>query len=191
MQYTTTEVGSGTFGGVAYSNALVTITLFGDTDNVTTSSTYIVNAGGYDLEAYLLTTSAAVSVAGIGTGTFLNPLMLQRQTYTWVRLDISGAILINDVTTGQLFWGVKDSATIATYAFGPVQLGSLTPPYAETIDEPTTFGDFVAPWPGLITSGAGTFEAVAVPEPSSALLLCSSVMFAAHFRLRRLGRHRL
>jgi hypothetical protein len=185
MKYTTTEVGTGTFGGVAFNNSVITITLFGDTDNVTTSSVTYPGVGT-ETDAYLLTTSATVSVAGIGTGTFLNALLLQRQTYSWVPLDISGAILITDVSTDQIFWSVKDNALIATYSFGPALFGGLTPPYAAGIDEQTTFGEFVCPWPGPITPLAGTFEAVAVPEPSCALLLCSCVMLAAHFRHRRL-----
>ena len=185
MKYTTTEVGSGTFGGVAFNNAVITITLFGDTDNVTTSSVTYPGVGD-ETDAYLFTSSATVSVAGIGTGTFLQPQLLQRQTYSWVPLDLSGAILISHAPGAEIFWSVKDNAEIATYSFGPALFGGLTPPYAENINEPTTFGQFVSPWPGPITSGAGTFEAVAVPEPSCALLLCSSVMLAAHLRRRRL-----
>jgi hypothetical protein len=185
MKYTTTEVGSGTFGGVAFNNAVITLTLFGDTDSVTTSS--ITYPGvGTETDAYLFTSSATVSVAGIGTGTFLQPLLLQRQTYSWVPLDISGAILISHAPGAEIFWSVKDNPLIATYSFGPAQFAGLTPPYASDIHEPTTFGDFVCPWPGPITPGAGTFEAVAVPEPSCPLLLCSCVMLAAHFRHRRL-----
>ncbi len=113
MKYTTTEVGSGTFGGVAFNNAVITITLFGDPDNVTTSSATYPGIG-YETDAYLLTTSATVSVAGIGTGTFLNPLLLQRQTYSWVPLDISGAILISHAPGAEIFWSLKDNAELAT-----------------------------------------------------------------------------
>jgi hypothetical protein len=185
MKYTTTEVGSGTFGGVAFNNAVITLTLFGDTDNVTTSSVTYPGVGT-ETDAYLFTSSATVSVAGIGKGTFLQPLLLQRQTYSWVPLDISGAILISHAPGAEIFWSVKDNPLIATYSFGPAQFSGLTPPYASDINEPTTFGEFVCPWPGPITSGAGTFEAVVVPEPSCPLLLCSCVMLAALFRHRRL-----
>jgi hypothetical protein len=185
MKYTTTEVGSGTFGGVAFSNSVITLTLFGDTANVTTSSVTYPGVGT-ETDAYLFTSSATVSVPGIGTGTFLQPILLQRQTYSWVPLLISGAILIGHTPGAEIFWSVKDNAEIATYSFGPARYDGLTPPYAAGINEPTTFGQFVSPWPGPITPFAGTFEAVAVPEPSCALLLCSCVMFAANFRHRRL-----
>src|SRR5579862_1176439 len=63
ITYTETLTASGTLGGTTFTDALVTVTLTGDTSNVTAGpvphTDVLVNTG-----------SATVSVSGIGTGTF-------------------------------------------------------------------------------------------------------------------------
>ena len=61
ITYTDQVVGSGTLGGTAFTNALVIVTLVGETGNVVSSPPSVYNTG-----------TATVNVAGIGVATFLD-----------------------------------------------------------------------------------------------------------------------
>jgi hypothetical protein len=65
ITYTETVTGTGTFGTSTFANALVTLTLAGDTSLVVGSAPHFDQVG-----------SATVGVAGVGLATFINPVFV-------------------------------------------------------------------------------------------------------------------
>jgi hypothetical protein len=157
--YTETAVASGSLGGASFSDALVTITLLGDTS---TSTTGIFGA----LEVF---GPATVTVEAIGTASFTDSLaVFDNPTF--------GAAGILDSNLGLFGFDVLDTIDPAfgtydlTTNIGPITGSSLfSPPDPNNGFNgfATTDGNFV-----LTNSGTSTFSAsTAVPEPGSLFLL--------------------
>jgi len=154
VTYTETDVASGSLGGASFSDALVTITLLGDTF---TSTTGIFGA----LEVF---GPATVTVDGIGTASFTDSLAAFDS-------PIFGSAGILDSSLGLFGSDVLDTMdpTFGTYDLttdvGPITGFSL---FNADNGFATTDGSFVL----TSDSGTSTFSATtAVPEPSSLFLL--------------------
>lgn len=153
IMYTESAVGSGSLGGTAFTNALVTLTGTADTNNVTNPST--------DLFTNPLS-SATVTVAGVGTATFTDAFQITLRR----NAQVAG---FGDLTTNAFVLG-NTNAAFATYDLRS-PIGPLTGP---SVGLPgsvsgTTSGSLVI----NSAPGQATFTASpnAVPEPSS-LTLC-------------------
>ena len=157
--YTETTVASGSLGGASFSDALVTITLLGDTS---TSTTGIFGA----LEVF---GPATVTVDGIGTASFTDSLaVFDNQPYGVAGIFDSsvGAIGLDVLDTTDPAFGTYDLTT----NIGPITDSSLFNPDDGSCSAcfATTDGNFAL----TSTSGTSTFSAsTAVPEPSSLFLL--------------------
>jgi hypothetical protein len=154
--YTETVVASGSLGGASFSDALVTITLLGDTSTLTTDPLF----GALEVFG-----PATVTVEGIGTASFTDSLAVFDNQYPF----FGGAAGIFDFSLGLDVLDTIDDPTFFTYDLttniGPITNSSASNPGG---DFATTDGNFV------LTSdcGTSTFSAsTAVPEPSSLFLL--------------------
>ncbi len=181
INYTLTTTASGTLGASSFTDAMVTVTLTGDTSNVTPGTGLItgalVNPG-----------TATVSIFGLGTATFTDSIgILSTFNGTAVFLGGSGSgVLIGqfigplnnptDITgilvqEGPVFFGYDLRGSL-----GPVSSrgGSSAPdPFAVF---PTTGGilNFTAP---PFDTGTTTFTAVvATPEPGTLAFLGSGLL---------------
>ena len=162
--YTETAVATGSLGGASFTDALVTITLVGDTSTLTTSTTGIYPF----LEVF---GPATVTVEGIGTASFTDSLAaFDNPTY-----GVAGIIDSNS------FFGLgADVLDTTDPAFGTYDLTTNIGPITDssTINPDdgtcvfcyaTSDGNFVLT---SQDSGTSTFSAsTAVPEPSSLFLL--------------------
>jgi PEP-CTERM motif len=155
--YTETAVASGSLGGASFSDALVTITLVGDTSTLTTGIFGALEVFG----------PATVTVEGIGTASFTDSLAV-------FDTPIFGAAGITDSSLGLIGLDVLDTIDPAfgtydlTTNIGPITGLSLFNPDDGSCSAcfATTDGNFVL----TSNSGTSTFSA-AVPEPSSLFLL--------------------
>lgn len=151
---TETTTASGSLDGTAFTDALLTLTLTGDTTNLNSATPGVFSIIG----------TGIVSVAGIGNDAFTD------QVDTVVTHDISGAG-ISDLTTNHLILFTLNSA-FSTYgltsSLGPLSGSGIHNP--AFIIFPTTGGSF-----DIDSIGTVTYTAVvgtsAVPEPGSLLLL--------------------
>jgi hypothetical protein len=182
ITYSLTTDASGTLGGSSFTDALVTVTLTGDTANVVPGpvpyTDTAVNSG-----------SAEVSVSGLGTGTFTDPIVilstLNDATLTTFFGSPTVLILDNASGTGIL---LQTGAIFSTYGLqgplGPISgTGGVASGSHITPVFPTTAGDLT--WAIGQPLGTSTFTAVttAVPEPGAWLLLSS--VLAAVLAVRR------
>jgi hypothetical protein len=146
---TETITTSGALDGTTFTGNLVTLTLTGDTNNVT---------GAYELLG-----TATVSVAGVGSDTFSDP---QMEAFVLQGSSEGG---ISDVTEA---WDVLDVHNVAfdTYtlntSFGPVSGGTFGNP--EVFN--TVGGTFTITGP-LNVDHPATFTATLTPEPGSLMML--------------------
>src|SRR6201997_4504253 len=154
VTYTETDLATGSLGGTSFSDALVTITLLGDTSTLTTGIFGALEVFG----------PATVKVDGIGTASFTDSLAVFES-------PIFGAAGITDSSLGPFGLDVLDTIDpiFGTYDLttdiGPVTNSSIFNPDNGFA---TTDGNFVL----TSDSGTSTFSAsTAVPEPSSLLLL--------------------
>ena len=158
--YTETTVASGSLGGASFSDALVTITLLGDTSTSTTDPF---------LGALEVFGPATVTVEGIGTASFTDSLaVFDNQPYGVAGIFDSsvGAIGLDVLDTTDPAFGTYDLTT----NIGPITDSSLFNPDDGSCSAcfATTDGNFAL----TSTSGTSTFSAsTAVPEPSSLFLL--------------------
>ncbi len=167
ITYTESATASGTLGAQSFTDALVTLTLNGDTSNVTGGSGFFSNSVG----------TFTVDVAGIGTATFTDSMQV---------FDNQGSIAagFGDNTQGGSVLDTFD-ATFATYdlttAIGPITNSNFIRP---DLTFATTLGGFNIQSAGLATFTAST-AAVAAPEPASLTLLGLGIASLAGYRLRR------
>jgi PEP-CTERM motif len=167
VTYTETDVASGSLGGASFSDALVTITLLGDTSTLTTGIFGALEVFG----------PATVTVDGIGTASFTDSLAAFDS-------PIFGSAGILDSSLGPFGSDVLDTMdpTFGTYDL-TTNIGSITDSSLFNPDDgscyacfATTDGSFVL----TSESGASTFSATtAVPEPSSLFLLGAGLLFLA------------
>ena len=177
ITYVETGTASGTLGVLgAFTNALVTVTLTGDTSNVTPGP------GGLSVFLVNPASSAIVRVAGLGTATLNNPFGYEMvSSYLASPVFGSSVVLVAqlDNALGTSFTGLIGQIDPAFFgydlrrSFGP-QSGLNTDPLVQggslsslTVLYPTNMGVLrftTAP----VTS---TLTATAVPEPPSILLL--------------------
>jgi hypothetical protein len=164
ITYTLTTTATGTLGASPFTDALVSVTLTGDTSNVTAGpppfTDVVVNPG-----------SATVSVSGIGTGTFTDSIVIV-DTLSDTTVLGGPAVLILDNTsgtgillqTGSVFtsYNLQSSLGPITGSGGVASGSHMTPIF------PTTAGDLT--WAVGQSLGASTFTASTVPEPTSLTL---------------------
>ena len=141
---------TGSLAGVAFTNKLTTITLVGDTANVTGIGVFTNSIGTFTF-----------SISGVGSGTFTDSLfVLDNQTFTNASFS--------DGTQNKFILGTT-AAIFASYdlrsAIGPIT-GAVTAnnPIGTF---PTTGGTLVL----TSASGNSTFTAITTPEPISTALV--------------------
>ena len=188
--YTTATIASGTLGGAAFSNTLVTVTLTGDTADVFAPDP--VNLPG----VFGNIGTATLSITGLGTATFNDPngyaaVLFQQPFPPEIPFPgfaiFEGLNAANDQGTG--IFGLFD-ASLAGYdlqsPFGPLTgtgVGVATNPDGTPVAFSTTAGD-------LRLAGGGnpvtlTVTVPAVPEPPSLALFGLIAVAAAVARHRR------
>jgi hypothetical protein len=150
ITYTETATGSGTFHGIAFTNALITLVGTGDTANITNPNS------GLFLENL---STATVTVDNLGTGTFTGVIhVFSNQGQTNGGLSTSSNNDILDTI----------NAAFASYAlatsFGPVSGSTL-------INSGSTYATTLGNFSITSITGNGTFSASSVPEPSTYALL--------------------
>ena len=154
ITYTETLNATGTIGGVAFNNAVLTFTTVADTANIT----FQMIEG---IPTYENAGTTTVQIAGIGMATFTGG-----DTFGAISKDLNnpppyGLVGIGDLTL-TLYFGAN--------FIGYPPLSDLSVPYTATGSGATSFGPFETTTLGdlVITqsiSSAGTFTAFTVPEP--------------------------
>jgi hypothetical protein len=175
ITYTETVTGSGSLGGTAFTDALITITATADTGNV-------MNAGPGILD--VKNASTTLDVTGIGSGTFTGNMV------TFVNQNVSPqtpAVGFADLTVGADVLDTSNPA-FATYdlttPIGPVSGPSI-------LSTGSTFGTTAGNFKLTATSGLVTFEATtqgAVPEPSTLILTSVGFVGVLFSRFRHRAR---
>jgi hypothetical protein len=157
ITYTLSETLTGTLGTTAFTNALTTFTVVGDTTGITTIDSLLANPG-----------SATVTIAGVGTATFTDEIIafvtdLSGSLYGAGVASVNTTALIGVRSTGLDAYGLSTSIgpiTGDTISSGCTQCDGL----AGTSDGELVITD---------AGGTSTFTAVEspVPEPSSLALM--------------------
>lgn len=181
ITYTLASNGTGTFGGTAFTNALVTVKLTGNTSAVTTEGPGLFNPG-----------TATVTVAGLGTATLTDTIGIFA-TFNDLTLFGSPAVVILDLSNpsdpasgtgilGQIGaelmgYNLQTAFGPDTGSGGPFSGSKVTPHFA------TTGGDLT--WAIGQSLGSSTFTAaISTPEPETLLILGAGLILLAA-RVRR------
>jgi hypothetical protein len=168
--YIFSGIGTGTAGPYSFNNAAFSLKVYSDTSDVA----IVGFTGGknvYSTDA----SSALITVAGIGTGTFTEGT----RVFDAQGIDILGFSLSYTLGAGDL-WDFDCAAAGSYDLSGPVGPDTATPaPYSANISsQPTTLG--------LLTFNSVptvTFSAVLVSEPSC-IYLCGVAVVGALFSRR-------
>lgn len=150
LSYIETTIASGSYNGVAFSGAAVTLSTVADSNSIIkVSSTFYEDPTG---------TPTLVTVAGVGSG------LLTDQTNLFVNQNISSgaAVGIEDFTqTADILDDVNFA--FANYNLhGPIGPITGTPEINATVSFPTSAGLL-----NISSSSAPTFTATSIPEPTS------------------------
>jgi hypothetical protein len=164
--YTDTTIASGTLGGVAFTNSVVTATLSGDTANVVAFGAEFLVGGPVQINVVDLGITANADDS-------LNPYLVSDPSF--------GAVGFGDALGNSLIT-TYSPAGLPGYdlqtAIGPVSGTSYSAGFTVT-DQGTLF---------LTSVGDSTFTATISPEPTTGmLLLCLGLVGAGVFRRRRLS----
>lgn len=181
ITYSLATTVTGTLGASSFTNAPVTVTLTGDTANVTPGpvpfTDVLVNSG-----------SATVNVSGLGTATFTDSIVII-STLNDIALFGVPAVLILDNTSGTGIL-LQTGSIFSTYdlrgPLGPLSgTGGVASGSSITPIFPTTAGNLT--WAIGQPSGTSTFTAVTTPEPGALVLLGSGLaLVLARRRFKRL-----
>jgi hypothetical protein len=163
VTYTESVTASGSLGGSAFTDALVTITGTADTDDV-------MDLGN----VFIVPTSTTVSIAGVGTATFTDTIVAVDNRVT----SLAG---FGNMTANVFVMGTTDPAFLTYDLRSPI--GPISGPVGGVLGpSATTLGALAF----TSTSGNSTFTAVtAVPEPSSAVLMGAGVVGMLGYGWRR------
>lgn len=186
ITYSLTTTATGTLGGSPFTNALVTVTLTGDTANVVPGPIPFNN----DL---FNTGNATVSIAGLGTVTFTDPIVILSTFNDLTLFGVPAVVILDGPGSAGGGTGILDQfgLSFSGYALGPlgpvsgtggVASGSSTTPIFPTTAGPMT-------WAIGQPNGNSTFVAAATPEPGS-LFLFGSGLVTVFARRRYKGRSR-
>jgi hypothetical protein len=202
ITYTVATTGTGTLDGVSFTNAVVTITLVGDTSNLFTYEN--PNGNGFQYEVPGI--SAMVDVSGVGSDTFTDPTYVGAVTGPAPGAWIADGTVDGTAATVLEVYEANSEVDNLTTSIGPVTgFAGINP----SLSFPTASGAFtLTSVCGLLQSGGdsatfteSTSGAVggdgdvcggqiggggASPEPSSIVLLISGLAVAAALRYRRL-----
>ena len=154
ITYTLTTTASGTLGASTFTNATVTVTLSGDTSGITAGT-------GSFSGALLNPGSASVTIGGLGTATFIDPIVMV-STYNASLQALQGmnAVIVLDnasgtgilLQVGSVFSGYGLGLTAPVTGTGGVGSGShMVPTF------PTTKGNLT--WAVGQSLGTSTFTA--------------------------------
>jgi hypothetical protein len=174
--YSETLTTDGSLGGTAFTDELVTLTFTADTDNVT-----FFQGSGFTQYTNIPSVST-VTVAGVGTATFSDPISLSVFSFsTFSEFSVTDTSLGVDildtfaVTAG--FAGYEMNTSLA-----PVSGGAAYP-------VGTAFGTSAGNFE-FTKTGGGISTVSAVPEPSSLLLMALGLSGLAAYRARQRVRAR-
>ena len=172
ITYSLTSTATGTLGASSFTNAAVTVTLTGDISNVMPGpapfTDIVVNSG-----------AATVSVPGLGTGTFTDPVVILSTLNDASATNFGvPAVLILDETSGTGIL-VQTGSIFSTYdlrgPLGPLSgTGGVASGSHITPIFPTTAGNLT--WAIGQSLGTSTFTAVTTPEPGTWVLLGSGLV---------------
>jgi len=175
ITYTETVLATGVLGVTPFTNALVTVTLSGNTTTVLSGSSPF----GSCSPCYTNAGSTTVNVSGVGTGIFTDPMVVWDNgsggidSIAIVDAAIPGAVVyINNIA-----FATYDLTT----SIGPIS----SPPGLFVHVYPTTSGAFTMTSVGDTATFTATVRGAAVPEPASLMLLGSGVVTLAGRRFRR------
>ncbi len=114
ITYTLTSTASGTLGASTFTNATVTVTLSGDTSGITAGT-------GSFTGALLNAGNSSITIAGVGTATFTDPIVMV-STYNTLLSGVNAVIILDNASgTGIL---LQEGTVFSAYGLGP--LASVT-----------------------------------------------------------------
>jgi hypothetical protein len=172
--FTFSGVGSGSVGDTAFSDAAFTITAYGDTDNRQPSR------GSFFIDH----SSAMVSIAGIGDVHLITPTrtIAYRDGVPPRSLFVrapSGLVLFNGPADAAVF-GAWDMLSSVGPVVGTGILLQWDDPSFPPFD--TDAGTLVFEFSQEVPA---TFQAILIPEPSTAMLLATGILALATGRMNR------
>jgi hypothetical protein len=169
ITYTVTAIGTGSLGGSSFTNAAVTVTLTGDTAGVTHPFGSTFNNFG----------PATVNVAGIGTGTFTNSMIVFCS-----QTGGPGGIGAAGIEDNVLFLDILDTANAAFASYEcATAIGPVTGPalFNGGSAFPTSLGDFILTDVGnsTFTAALGPVVAQSIPTLSEWAMVAMGMLLAA------------
>lgn len=180
--YTANSIASGTLGGVPFLNALVTVTLVGDTSGV------VEWAPSYLPGVLFNEGSATVTVDGVGTATFNDPNGYATLQFPGLGLFIAQFDNAEQTSfTGILGLSTDSLSYDLQSAFGPltgVGIGVATHPDGSFVEYSTTSGALQLTSGGDQATFAAAVAATPVPEPGSLSLFVLGAFGAIAARRR-------